>query len=115
MLSRIKPVNFHIHLKFVSLFFLIYYVRRLFKIKGLTIGIPDFGRNWYMDEKRTFFKKKMFIVQCDELWSDKVGVGFIRVKAEALKEKFSRRRARARTTGEKEASSSLHVFSSRAM
>ena len=57
----------------------------------------------------------MFIVQCDELWSDKVGVGFIRVKAEALKEKFSRRRARARTTGEKEASSSLHVFSSRVM
>ena len=66
MLSRIKPVNFHIHLKFVSLFFFIYYVRRLFKIKGLTIGIPDFGRNCYIDEKRTL-KKKMFIVQCDEL------------------------------------------------
>ena len=56
-------------------------------MKGLTIGIPDLGRDWCTNEKRTFLKK-LFIVQYDKLWSDEAGAGFIRVKAKAVMEEI---------------------------
>ena len=49
--------------------------------------------------KHNFLNK--IIVQCDELWSDKAGVGFIRVKAEAVKGEISRRRVHDGRKGEK--------------